>query len=138
MSTCYHGGSRAYHGKWRPGQRSCSTTSGIGLAASDVALTVGMAICAHTEASQGTRRWVGLVQLLAAVSMVFGGVGRMLEAVGVGRVVSHFLVVSHLASAAALAFLVLATVRRMKLNGERRTTSNVDLEQLPPGPLAIN
>jgi len=52
--------------------------------------------------------------------------------------VSHFLVVSHLASAAALAFLVLATVRRMKLNGERRTTSNVDLEQLPPGPLAIN
>jgi hypothetical protein len=112
--------------------------SGIGLAASDVALTVGMAICGHTEADQGTRRYVGLVQLLAAVSMVFGGAGRLLEAAGVVPVVSNLLVVSHLASCGALAFLVLATVRRMKLNGERRTTSNVDLEQLPPGPFAIN
>lgn len=108
--------------------------SGVGLAASDVVLTVGMAVCSHLEADKCTRRWVGLVQLLAAVSMVFGGVACLLEALGVGPV--HVLFLNQLTSAGALAFLVLATIRRGKVDADESATS--DLGQLPPGSMAIN
>ncbi len=112
--------------------------SGVGLAVSDIVLTVGMAVCSQLEADQGTRRWIGLIQLLAATSMVFGGLGRVLQAVGAGPVVLNFLLVNQLTSAGALAFLVLATVRRMKVNAEQPTTLDKDLGRPTPGPLAIN
>jgi hypothetical protein len=114
--------------------------SEIGLGASDFVLTVGMVVCGHLEAERATRRWIGLIQLLAAMSMVFGGVACLLKAVGVGPVVFNFLVVNQLTSAAALAFLVLATIRRMKLDAEQRAKLNLelDLAWLPPRPLVIN
>ena len=112
--------------------------AGVGLAVSDVVLTLGMAFRANSETDQGTRRWIGLIQLLAAASMVVGGVGSGLQALGLGPVAFNILVVSQLTSAGALAFLVLATIRRMKIDAEQPPMSDMDLVQLPPSTLAIN
>jgi small basic protein len=111
---------------------------GVGLAVSDLVLTLGMAVCANAETDQGTRRWIGLIQLLAAVSMVVGGVGAGLQALGFGPAVFNILVVNQLTSAAALAFLLLATMRRMKLNADQPPLSDMDLVQLPASTAAIN
>ena len=111
---------------------------GLGLAAGDAVLTVGMAICAYTEADPGARRWMGLVQLSAAAAMVFGGMGRMLQAVSAGPVGLNFIVLNGLARVAALAFLVLATVHRMKLKVDQRSSFDLGQAQLPPGRSALH
>jgi hypothetical protein len=110
----------------------------IGLAAGDVVLTVGMAICSHAETDQGTRRWLGLVQLSAAAAMVFGGVGRMLQAFDAGPVAMNFIVLNGLGWVGALAFLGLATAHRMKRKVEQRTSFDLGSGQLAPGPCAIH
>jgi hypothetical protein len=112
--------------------------TGVSLAVSDVVLTLGMAACANAETDQGTRRWIGLIQLLAAISMVVGGVGSGLQALGVGPAAFNILVVNQLTSAGALAFLLLATTRRMKLNAELPPMSDLVLGQLSPRTMAIN
>jgi hypothetical protein len=112
--------------------------TGVGLAVSDVVLTLGMAVCANAETDQGTRRWIGLIQLLAAVSMVVGGVGSGLQALGVGPAAFNILVVNQLTSACALAFLLLATMRRMKLNAEQPPMSDLHLVQLSGSTMSIN
>jgi hypothetical protein len=112
--------------------------TGVALAVSDVVLTVGMAVCANTETDQGTRRWIGLIQLLAAVSMVVGAVGAGLQALDAGPAAFDILVVNQLTSAGALAFLLLATMRRMKLNADRPPMSDMALVQLSASTAAIN
>lgn len=112
--------------------------NGAGLAASDLVLTVGMAVCARAEIEQGVRRSIGLIQLLAAFAMVVSGVGASLHALGAEPVVFKFPVLSHLTMGGALAVLLLATVRRMRLKAAQARTSDRDLGQLCPETLAIN
>jgi hypothetical protein len=111
--------------------------SWVSLAASDIVLTVGMGVCARLDADHGTHRWIGLIRLVAGASMVFGGLGGILQAIGVGLVAFNVFFVNQLTSAGALAVLVLATVRRMALNAEEPRGSDLDLGRLPPETLAI-
>jgi hypothetical protein len=106
--------------------------NGVALAASDVVVSLGMAVCAHAEADQDTRRWIGLIQLISAISIVIGGLAAALQVLGAGPIVFDVLVLNRLSSAGALAFLLLATVRGMKLAAEQRKDLALDLGQAGP------
>lgn len=88
----------------------------VAFAVSDLVTTVGMAGCSHAEADKETRRWIGAIMLLAALSMLSSGAGHLLQAMGAGPSAYSVSLVNNLLSVAILAFLVLATLRRMKRN----------------------